>query len=124
MVIESQPQESALHQIVLILGGFHTEMSFLGTIGSLMYGSGLKEAICQVYAEGSIDQMLSGKAVFQAVRAHLLIDAALNTMATSQMCDVPIPCISPAPELDTNDGGIDMKTIFAFNVNVHVKPFV
>jgi len=68
--------------------------------------------------------MLSGKAVSRAVRAHLLIDAALNTMAASQMCDVPIPCISPASELDTNDGGIHMKTIFAFCVNGHVKPCV
>ena len=30
MVIEDQPQDSALRDIVLILGGFHTEMSFIG----------------------------------------------------------------------------------------------
>jgi len=59
MIIESQPQDSPLRQIILVLGGFHTEMSFLGTIGSLMSGSGLKEAISQVYAEGSVDQMIS-----------------------------------------------------------------
>lgn len=47
-------------------------MSFLGCIGSLMAGSGLKEAISQVYAEGSVEQMLSGKAVARAVRAHFL----------------------------------------------------
>ena len=34
MIIESQPAESLLHQIVLVLGGFHTELSFLRTIGS------------------------------------------------------------------------------------------
>lgn len=55
MVIESQPAESPLRQIVLVLGGFHTEMSFLGTIGSLMAGSGLKEIMSQVYAEWSVD---------------------------------------------------------------------
>ena len=70
MIIKSQPQESKLHQIILILGGFHTQMSFLGAIGSLMGGSGLEEIISQVYAEGSVDQMLSGKAVSRAVRAH------------------------------------------------------
>ncbi len=84
LVIEAQSQESLLHQIVLVLGGFHTEMSFLGTIGSLMSGAGLQEAISQVYAEGSVDQMLSGKSVSRAVRAHLLVDGALNTIATSQ----------------------------------------
>lgn len=83
MVIESQPTDSPLREIVLILGGFHTEMSFLGTIGSLMAGSGLKEAIYQVYAGGSVDQMLSGKAVSRAVRDHCLVDCALNTIATA-----------------------------------------
>ena len=58
MIIESQPAESLLHQIVLVLGGFHTEMSFLGTIGSLMAGTGLKEIISQVYADGSVDQIM------------------------------------------------------------------
>ena len=55
MVIESPPQESSLRQIVLILGGFNTEMSFLGSIGGLMFGAGLSEALSQVYAEGSIE---------------------------------------------------------------------
>ena len=93
MVIETQPKASPLHQIILILGGFHTEMSFLGSIGSLMAGSGLKEVMSQVYAEGSIDHMLSGKAVARAVRAHLLVDSALNTIATAQMLGIPVPRI-------------------------------
>ena len=28
MIIESQPDDSPLHQLILVLGGFHTEMSF------------------------------------------------------------------------------------------------
>ena len=68
MVIEDQPMSSRLRRIVLILGGFHTEMSLLGAIGSIMDGSGLKEMLTQVYAEGSVEQMLSGKAVARAVR--------------------------------------------------------
>lgn len=93
MVIKAQPSSSPLHQIILILGGFHTEMSFLGAIGSMMAGSGLKEVMSQVYAEGSVDHMLSGKAVTRAVRAHLLVDSALNTIATAQMFGVPVPCV-------------------------------
>ena len=99
MIIEAQPKESPLHQIVLILGGFHTEMSFLCSIGSLMAGSGLKEVMTQVYAEGSVDHILSGKAVARAVRAHLLVDSALNTMATAQMLCVPLPCVSSEGDL-------------------------
>ena len=53
-------------------------MSLLGAIGTIMDGSGLKEMLAQVYAEGSVDQMLSGKAVARAVRGHLLVDSALN----------------------------------------------
>jgi hypothetical protein len=98
MIIESQPAESILKEIVLILGGFHTEMSFLGTIGSLMAGSGLKEIMSQVYAEGSVNHMLSGKSVARAVRAHFLIESALNTIAISSMYNIPVPRIMVEPE--------------------------
>ena len=54
-------------------------MSFLGTEGSLIAGTGLKEVISLVYAEGSVDQMLTGKAVARAVRAHLLVDSTDQT---------------------------------------------
>lgn len=56
MVIEDQPMSSRLRRIVLILGGFHTEMSLLGAIGSIMDGSGLKEMMTQVFAKGSVEQ--------------------------------------------------------------------
>ena len=82
MVIEDQPMSSHLRHIVLLLGGFNTEMSLLGAIGSIMAGSGLKEMLAQVYAEGSVEQMLSGKAVARAVRGHFLIDSALNIIST------------------------------------------
>ena len=98
-IIEALPSESPLHQIVLILGGFHTQMSFLGSIGNLMAGSGLKEVMSQVYAEGSVEHMLSGKAMARAVRAHLMVDSALNTMATAEMLGVPVPCVSSKEDL-------------------------
>jgi len=77
MIMEDQPLASRLRCIVLLLGGFHTEMSLLGAIGTIMDGSGLKEMLAQVY-QGSVDQMLSGKAVARTVRGHLLVDSALN----------------------------------------------
>jgi len=36
MIVESEPEGSDLGGIVLCLGGFHTEMNFLGCIGNLM----------------------------------------------------------------------------------------
>ena len=59
-----------------------------------MAGTGLKEVMSQVHAEGSVDHMLSGKAVARAVRAHLLVDSPLNTIATAQMLGIPVPRIS------------------------------
>ena len=91
MVIEDHLISSRLRRIVLLLGGFHTAMSLIGAIGSIMVGSGFKEMLAQVYAEGSIKQMLSGKAVSRAVRGHFLIDSALNIISTSAAFQLPFP---------------------------------
>ena len=102
MVIEDQPSVSRLRNIVLLLGGFHTEMSLLGAIGSIMAGSGLKEMLEQVYAAGSVDQMLSGKAVARAVRGHFLIDRALNIISTSAALQLPMPALKGSSILSTD----------------------
>ena len=74
-------------------------MNFLGSIGNMMAGSGLKEVMSQVYAEGSVEHMLSGKAMARAVRAHLMVNSALNTIATAEMLGVPVPCVSSKEDL-------------------------
>ena len=66
--------------IVCRLGGFHTLMSFLGSIGNMMKGSGLEELFAEVYAENSVVHMFSGKAISRALRAHILAESALTTM--------------------------------------------
>ena len=112
IVIKAQPKESPLRQIILILSRFHTYMSFLGSIGSLMAGTGLKEVMSQVYAEGSVDHMLFGKAVARAVRVHLLVDSSLNTIATAQMLGIPVPRISC--EYSTTDDHMEGKIALLF----------
>ena len=81
MIIMSEPLDSDVRKIVLRLGGVHTEMSFLGCIGSLMAGSGLKEILEMIYAPNAVEHILTGKAIARAVRAHLLVDAAVNTLS-------------------------------------------
>ena len=44
------------------LGGFHTLMSFLGSIGSMMKGSGLEEVLENVYGPNAVKHIISGKA--------------------------------------------------------------
>jgi len=67
-MVESAPE---LQPAVIRLGGFHTQMSFLGSIGHLMEGSGLQELLEVVYAGNTVGHMLSGKAVSRAVRGHV-----------------------------------------------------
>jgi hypothetical protein len=64
--------------IVCRLGAFHTEMSFLGSIGTLMKRSGIKEAMQTCYGIDTVTHILSGKAVARAVRTHCLVASALT----------------------------------------------
>ena len=67
-------------KIVARLGGFHTTMSFLENIGKLMAGSGIGELLAEVYAENSVQYMLSGKAVSRSLRGHFLVESSLKDL--------------------------------------------
>lgn len=67
-------------KIIARLGGFHTVMSYMGCIGYIMAGSGLKELLCEIYAEKSVDHILTGHAYSRAVRAHTLVREALASL--------------------------------------------
>lgn len=53
-------------------------MSFLGSIGYIMSGSGLKELLSLIYAPISVDKMMIGHAYARAIRGHLLTHLALG----------------------------------------------
>ena len=55
-------------------------MSFLGSIGAIMKGSGLEDLLAQVYADNCITHMISGKAVSRAIRGHLLVESSLMSL--------------------------------------------
>ena len=63
--------------IVIRLGGFHTLMSFLGSIGTVMNGSGLSQLLELVYAKNSVKHIISGKTVSRELRGHFLVESAL-----------------------------------------------
>ena len=71
--------------IVLILGGFHLLMSFMGSIVSLMKGSGLSEAFSTCYVVNAIEHMMSGKAVSQGPAWTLF-----SSISSSNKIDDPI----------------------------------
>ena len=59
MIILTEPIRSGLRDVILHLGGFHTEMSILGCIGHLMAASGLHELLELIYAPNTVVHMLS-----------------------------------------------------------------
>ncbi|KAJ8893497.1 hypothetical protein PR048_006095 [Dryococelus australis] len=63
IIINSEPTDSPLKYLILLLGGFHVRVSFLSSIGNIMEGSGF------------------GKAVSRAIRAHFMMGLALNLLA-------------------------------------------
>lgn len=85
LIISNAPVESPLKNIVLMLGGFHTVMSFLGCIGSLMEDMGLQETLETIYAANSVTHMMSGKAFSRALRGHFIVDCALNNLITKEV---------------------------------------
>ena len=44
-----------------------------------------------VYAGNTVSHMMTGKAVLRAVRGHLLVDAAINTILVADSYNVPVP---------------------------------
>ncbi|CAC5363751.1 unnamed protein product [Mytilus coruscus] len=90
-IITNESTTSELQSINLRLGGFHSEMSFLGSIGQLMSGSGLNEVLETVHSTNAVGHMMTGKALARAVRGHLLVDTALNALLVSMTFDIPLP---------------------------------
>ena len=90
-IIQTEPANSELCKVIMRLGAFHAEMSFLGSIGHLMAGSGLREVLELIYAPNAVDHIMTGKAIARAVRTHLIVDAALNALLYSEVLEVPVP---------------------------------
>ena len=105
-IIESEPANSDSRNIILRLGGFHTLMSFLGCIGRIMSGSGIQCLLEQIYASNTVVHMLSGKAYDRAVRGHLLVAAALNTIISESCFGIP-HLTSSSIDPSCSDGIID-----------------
>ena len=88
---QSESSNRDIKDIILRLGGLHTEMSFLGAIGHLMGGSGLQELLEVIYADTAVSHILTGKAISRAIRGHILVEAVLYAIILSKIYRVPLP---------------------------------
>ena len=47
-------------------------MSYMGSVGALVKGSGLKEALTTYYVSNTVEHMITGKAVLRTLRGTLV----------------------------------------------------
>jgi len=94
-IVAGAPAGSLLSKSVIRLGGFHLLMSYLGAIGYLMSGSGLKELLSTIYAPLSVEKIMQGHAFARAVRGHLLATSSLATviLESVQLTKDEVDCI-------------------------------
>jgi hypothetical protein len=76
--------------VVCRLGAFHTIMSFLGSIGSIMAGSGLIDALQCCYGPIAVSHMMTGKAVARALRGHFLSESALVVLLLTDVVNCTV----------------------------------
>ena len=62
------------------LGGFYQLMSFVGSIGKVMEGSGLRSALETIYSPVTVGHMFTGKAYSRAVRGNILCASAVQSL--------------------------------------------
>lgn len=79
LVYSADPNDP-ISSIFVRLGGFHLLMSFLGSIGFIMAGSGLEEAFETVYAPRAVIHIMNGHAYERALRAHFLAHLVLTKL--------------------------------------------
>lgn len=84
-IVASCEQNTNISNIIVRLGGFHLLMSFLGCIGFLMAGSGLKDLLSTIYAPISVDKMLTGHAYSRSFRGHVLVQLVLGKLIFKEL---------------------------------------
>ena len=95
----NEQQGSKLHKIILRLGGFHTWMSFMVFIDLIMEDSGIGYLWWKIYADSTLNHMVSGMAYARATRGYLQGTIASNTIMTSMVLITAIAPFLPGVEL-------------------------
>ena len=101
--------------IVARLRGFHMVKSFLGAIGKTIKGSGLEVLLPEVYAEHSVEHILSGKAASRALRAHFLVESCLTSSFLEIIQENNSVDLTPMKDfIDALDGSKSIEEIDKF----------
>ena len=87
-IVASSDPNNDIAKIVLRLGGFHLLMSFMGSIGKIMEGSGLENLWGTVYGQSTVHHMMNGHAYERCVRAFTLTVPAIITILKEQFPEI------------------------------------
>ena len=71
--------------ITILLGNFHTQINFLGSIGYAMKNSGILELLSTAHAPKSAKQMVEGKQYKRPMRGHDLLTTAQKKIILQQV---------------------------------------
>ena len=85
--------------VVVVLGNFHTQMSFLGSIGYVITRSGFAEALEMIFGDKTVQSIMKDKNYARSMRAHGLMATTLKKLlvealpedaayATEAVCDI------------------------------------
>ncbi|MES9880282.1 MAG: hypothetical protein ABW185_05305 [Sedimenticola sp.] len=113
--------------LILRLGGFHLLMNYIGAIGKIMSGSGLKDMLVasEIVHEGTANKILAGRGYYQSVNAHMRAYEAMLYMwwsAFEDFClanELQMSCFDEfndrVNELDDNINGENKDAITALS---------
>ena len=78
--MDNQPE--IYKNVIILLGAFHSTMSYLSDIGKVMKGSGFEEIVIKagLCASGSLDSVLKGRHYNRAMRIHAWMAEALERL--------------------------------------------
>ena len=117
--------DNHIKDIILMLGSFHTLMNLLGAIGTLMESTGLNTILSTIYGENSVVHMLTGKAVYRAIRGHNLVDKCLNKLIVEDIVTKDNTKLFLFEELSNlcsllTSGGISIESVMSSDCFVNV----
>ena len=102
IAMQIQAAESpAFDNVFVMFGSFHTEMSFFGSLGRFIEGSGGPYVMTEsnVIAAGSLNKFLKGKMYNRCRRVHILFSTAMHSLHFEQFLK------------DQGDGAVEMEEV-------------
>ena len=108
--------------IVVVLGGFHTLMSFMGSIGSIMAGSGLSEAMNTVYGADVVKHISSGKAIARSLRGNFLVESVLTNSLMQNLFSADVEDFNDEDEENLLVRDVDDNSKIINEAKIKVEP--